>query len=292
MTAPSATPSDLFDALIPALADMRALHAPDGRTLALLRGVARREVEARFTGDDGEPRPFGPFGPLAFPYFRMGAVDSLALFDIDELIIFAFYHANRGRYRRVADIGANIGLHSIVAARCGFEVRCFEPDPHHFERLRTNLAANGATAVAPTNAAVAETEGTLEFVRVLGNTTGSHLAGAKPDPYGELERFPVRTLPFGPILEWADLVKMDVEGFEKALLTGTGRAPWETTDAIVEIGNADNAAAVFAHFRGLGVGLFAQKLGWAPVTELAGMPTSYREGSLFVSCKPQVPWGI
>lgn len=44
------------------------------------------------------------------------------------------------------DIGANIGMHSIIMAnRVGptGKVFCFEPDPHPFDRLKRNLALNG-----------------------------------------------------------------------------------------------------------------------------------------------------
>src|SRR5574341_904869 len=82
------------------------------------------------------------------------------------------------RYRRARDIGANLGLHSIVLARCGFEVKAFEPDPWHFGLLKDNLAANRARVEA-IPAAVSTADGEAQFVRVLGNTTGSHLAGSK-----------------------------------------------------------------------------------------------------------------
>ena len=39
----------------------------------------------------------------------------------------------------VIDIGANIGLHTIVMAKCGFTVHSFEPDPIHFNELKKNL---------------------------------------------------------------------------------------------------------------------------------------------------------
>jgi FkbM family methyltransferase len=220
----------------------------------------------------------------------MGAVDSLSLFDLDELILFSFYWRNRHRYRRALDVGANIGLHSIVMSRCGFEVQAYEPDPTHFGLLQRNLARNGCKQVSPVNAAVSRRAGTLEFVRVLGNTTGSHLAGAKPSPYGELERFPVPVEAIGPLLQWADLVKLDVEGHEAEILLATSRQDWQETDGVVEIGSSANARLVFDHFRAENVNLFAQKHGWSRVKELAEMPTSYREGSLFITCKEQMSW--
>ena len=281
----------ILDGLLGALPALRAQHSPASAPYALLKRVARREVESLFHSADETAHGFGPFGRLAFPYVSMGAVDTLSLFDLDELILFSFYHQNRGRYRRVLDVGANLGLHSIVLSRCGYEVRCFEPDPTHFQLLQRNLAANGCASVTPYNAAVSNRSGTLEFVRVLGNTTGSHLAGSKPSPYGELERFPVRVEAIGPLLEWADLVKMDVEGHEAEILLSTERRHWADTDGVVEIGSPENARRVFDHFRALGVGLFAQKTGWRPVADLADVPASYRDGSLFVSCKDEMPWG-
>jgi FkbM family methyltransferase len=290
---PRSTPmtrSAILDDLLRTLPEVRERHAPSSPLYALLKRVARQEVEGLFRASEQTARGFGPFGELTFPYFNMGSVDSLSLFDLDELILFSFYHQNRSRYRHVLDIGANVGLHSVILDRCGFEVRCFEPDPTHFTQLQRNLELNGCRSVVPTRAAVSSADGTCEFVRVLGNTTGSHLAGAKAAPYGALERFPVPVAAIGPLLDWADLVKMDVEGHEAEILLSTERRHWERTDGVVEIGTPENARAVFNHFRGLSARLFAQKTGWGPVAELADMPTSYRDGSLFITCRTGMPW--
>lgn len=281
--------SPLLDTLMSTLPAIHDRHAPNGGLYALLKQIARREIESLFQAGMAEA-DFGPFGHLIFPYEAMGAVDSLSLFDLDELILFSFYWCNRQRYHRVADIGANIGLHSVVLSRCGFEVRCYEPDPTHFRLLKRNLALNVCPRVTPVNAAVSRSAGTMEFVRVLGNTTGSHLAGAKPSPYGELERFPVDVEAVEPLFDWADLVKLDVEGHEAEILLATNESHWRKTDAVVEIGSATNARAVFDHFRATGVLLFAQKQNWRQVDDPAMMPTSYRDGSLFITCKTEMPW--
>jgi hypothetical protein len=122
--------------LLLSLPSVRDHHAPDSSLYGFLKQAARREIEELFTGDATDAIEFDPFGRLVFPYHNMGAVDSLNLFDIDELIIFSFYWANRNRYKRVVDIGANIGLHSILLSKCGYEVRSFEPDPEHFKILQ------------------------------------------------------------------------------------------------------------------------------------------------------------
>lgn len=282
--------STILESLFLALPSLSSQLAHGTRVYDLLRQVARSEVERLFSDQGAPDKEFSPFGDLVFPYHKMGAVDSLNLFDLDELIIFSFYWANRKRYKRVADIGANIGLHSIVLSKCGFDVRAYEPDPQHFEILRRNLALNNSSHVETFNAAISSQTGVMEFVRVLGNTMSSHLAGFKANPYGDLERFPVKVEAIEPLMAWADLVKLDAEGHEKEIILATNHEHWLTTDALVEVGNKSNAAAIFEHFTTLGVQLFSQKTSWQPVRDVDDVPTSYREGTLFTTCKNEMPW--
>ena len=284
------SPASILENLFLALPSVSAQHAPSSKLCALLKSLVRREIESLFSNKDIQASEFKPFGDLIFPYHQMGAVDSLNLFDLDELIIFSFYWLNRQKYQRVLDVGANIGLHSILLSKCGFEVCAYEPYPQHFAILQRNLALNSCAHVQAFNAAVSSKTGVMEFVRVLGNTTGSHLAGAKPHPYGDLERFPVNVEAIAPLITWADLIKLDAEGHEKDILLATQSAQWLHTDAFVEVGNKGNAAAIYEHFTTLGVQLFSQKIGWQHVQHIDAMPESYREGALFITCKKEVPW--
>ena len=265
-------------------------HAPASPEYAGLKRAAREQVEVMFSNRNDQSRNFPPFGRVLFPYFKMGVTDSLNLFDLDELIIFSFYWTNRQRYRRVLDIGANIGLHSVVLSKCGFAVRSYEPDPVHFRVLRQNLLDNGCANVEALNSAVSSKRGVFEFVRVLGNTTGSHIAGSKPNPYGELERFSVTGESIHDMLDWPDLIKMDVEGHEKEILLETTREHWSRIDALIEIGSQTNAVAVFEHLKGLGIHLFSQKTSWQEVKDVAAMPFSYRDGTLFVTGRSEMNW--
>lgn len=278
-----------IDLLLDAIAESRHAHIPSTKLYQLIKGLVRPEFEKIFSSLTGEPQPFWKFGTLSLPYTKMGAIDSIDLFGLDELIIFSFYHANRGRYRRAIDIGGNLGLHSFVLSRCGFEVRTFEPDPWHFELLSKNMAANNASSVTSVQAAVSTQEGQAQFVRVLGNTTGSHLAGAK-DSYGAKEFFTVQTKAIAPLLEWADLAKIDAEGHEKELILAATPAILAKTDIMVEVGSSENAAAIFEHCRKIGVNMFAQKIGWKPAASAADLPISHRDGSLFISAKATMPW--
>ena len=282
--------SSVLAKLLEMLPEFAGHHGPTSGFHALMKHVVRKEVEELFAeGSEGE-RDFACFGEIVFPYHSMGAVDTLNLFDLDELIIFSFYWTNRARYERVADIGANLGLHTIILSRCGFEVRSYEPDPVHYELLQKNCSANGCSNATTFNAAVSTEAGTGEFIRVMGNTSGSHLAGAKPNPYGELEKFPVALEACTSVWSWADLVKVDAEGHEKDILLAIGKEQWNDTDAIVEVGSADNAEAIYSHFSQMGFKLFAQKVNWKKVAKLDQMPTSYRDGTLFITAKEQMTW--
>lgn len=278
-----------LDLIFEALAERPEMHAHSSAFYRLCKVVGRTAIEQFFSATERVAQPFGPFGNLSMPYTKMGSIDSLDLFGIDELIIFAFYNANRARYRHVLDVGANLGLHSTVMARCGYLVRAFEPDPWHFGLLADNLAANTATSVTPFKEAVSVSDGEAQFVRVLGNTTGSHLVGSK-NSYGEKEFFTVPTRAVQPLFEWADLAKIDAEGHERELLLTTTRETMQELDIMVEIGNPENARAVFEHFQSIGTGMFSQKTGWGRVQQVNDVPTSHREGSLFITAKSAMPW--
>jgi len=213
-------------------------------------------------------------------------------FTFGELFLRDAYHLNSqiGPLGDVIDIGANIGLHSILMSKCGWTIRAFEPDPTHAAWLLRNLALNRVSTVELVEAAVSDKAGTMEFVRVLGNTMSSHLAGSKPNPYGDLVRFPVKVVPFTDLLPGVDFVKMDAEGQEKTMILTTTAAHWQNLDMMVEVGSAPAAEAIHAHLQKIGVNAFAQRLGWAPVQSLADMPTSYKDGSLFISRRTAMPW--
>jgi FkbM family methyltransferase len=265
-------------------------HSPKSQLYALLKKIARKEVEDLFNSSEAKPIQFCPFGNLVFPYFKMGAVDSLNLFDLDELILFSFYLINRNRYKKVMDIGANIGLHSIVLNKCGYDVFTFEPDSQHYQVLKRNMELNDCKNVHANNAAVSNKSGQMEFIRVLGNTTGSHLAGSKKNPYGELEKLQVAVVDINQYINEMDLIKLDAEGHEKEIILSTKIDDWCNTDAIVEIENEENANAVYNFFKDSKVNLFSQKRNWSIVESLDDMPVSYRDGSLFISSKDNMPW--
>lgn len=280
-----------FGNLFEFLADHPQDHARGTSFYRFVEGLTNAAFhEAQPAFEAGKKVAIGELGSIVLPYEKMGAIDSIDLFGVDELLMFSFYYRNRGRYARAADVGANLGLHSILLSLCGAKVEAYEPDPAHHAKLQRNLALNKITTCTAHQAAVSEKDGTMQFVRVLGNTTSSHLAGAKANPYGELERFDVAVQDIKAIAERVDLLKIDAEGHEAVLLNALSIEAWKRVDAFVEIGTPENARAVFDRFAGTDISIFAQKCGWARVESLDDVPVSYKEGGVFVSAKSVMPW--
>ena len=69
----------------------------------------------------------------------MGSINSLDLFGLDELLLLSRYWRNRERYHDAVDLGADVGLHSILLGKIGMSVTRAEPYPIHMVELRSNM---------------------------------------------------------------------------------------------------------------------------------------------------------
>ena len=222
-------------------------------------------------------------GDLIFPFYSMGAINSLHLFGLDEIIIFCYYLTSKKKYQKVADIGGNIGLHSIILSKFYKSVDCYEPDTIHTNKIKENLKLNKVKNVKIIRKAVSNKSKTLDFIRVLGNTTGSHIAGSKPNPYGKMKIIKVKSIEFRKIIKKYDFIKIDAEGQEGDIILNTKMTDWKKTDAILEVGSIINAKKIFNHLKKLNINMFSQKKNWSKVKSVKDMPSSYKEGSLFIS---------
>lgn len=278
-------------ALIQSLIENPSQHSRDSsfyktHEQELLNMLENSDLNSSKSGHES----FEPFGDLHFPYREMGAINTIHLFGLDELIIFSYYWANKSRYKNVADLGANIGLHSLIMDKCGFSINSFEPDPIHVGVFQENIVNNKSVNITINQKAISDKSGTMDFIRVLGNTTGSHLAGAKEDPYGELETFSVETIDINAVLLNNDFVKMDIEGQEATAILSTKKDTWANVEMILEVGTEKNAKIIFEYLNEINVNMFSQKTGWNKVSDLADVPTSYKEGSLFLSVTDEMSW--
>lgn len=131
------------------------------------------------------------------------------------------------------DIGANVGTYALfVATRAGpgARVLAFEPHPRTFAKLAFNIAANGATAIAARNLAIAGEAGIMDLYSDGGGNIG-HASLLREGAGAVRSTQAVPVVPLAGVLaeeqvESVDLLKIDVEGFEdRALLPLFDQAP-------------------------------------------------------------------
>jgi FkbM family methyltransferase len=122
------------------------------------------------------------------------------------------------------DVGANVGQHTLYMSTLGKEVHSFEPYPPVFTRLKQNVENNNLKNVFLYPIGLGETEmehdfyeppesnlGSGSFVRKLDNTTKvlKSIKVVVGDEWVTMKSIPR-----------VDLIKMDIEGYEKPALMG------------------------------------------------------------------------
>jgi len=122
----------------------------------------------------------------------------------------------------VADVGAHVGLYSLVAAAAlgdSGRVVAFEPEPANYELLLRNIEVNGFTNVTAVRKAVADRSGTLGLYVDPAQST---LHSLRPLGGGRVPSHAVEVTTLDEFFagERLDVAKMDVEGAEGSVLKG------------------------------------------------------------------------
>lgn len=123
----------------------------------------------------------------------------------------------------IVDIGANIGYYTLLAARLvGKEgkVFAFEPEPQNYALLLRNIELNGYDNVVAVRKAVSRKTGKAELF--INKQSGAH--GFLPEREGVIGVTKVETVGLDEYFEGReypiDIIKIDVEGAELAVLQG------------------------------------------------------------------------
>lgn len=119
------------------------------------------------------------------------------------------------------DIGANMGSYTILASGvCAADSIALEPVPDTFERLTNNVGLNGiATKVKALNCGLAAAEGELYFSTdkdTMNGVADAASLSAVPVPVTTLDALLEKQADDYSVL----LLKIDVEGYETAVLQG------------------------------------------------------------------------
>jgi FkbM family methyltransferase len=278
--------------LLADLARNTSQHARGSAYFSEFEASLLAELPSIHSSTSSEKMHLGELGLLLFPYFEMGEISSTNLFGLDELILFSFYFANRARYKKMLDLGANIGLHTLVMKKLGFEVVSYEPDTIHLSQIIKVLELNGFSYDGVRPKAISDHSGTMEYLRVLGNTTGSHLLGSKDGVYGPTDVVAVEVDDILEVLRGGkfDFVKMDVEGHEVVLLNRISAESILKTDIMLEVGSQKNAAEIFQILSQKKIPAYSQKTNWSLVKELEDLPSHHTHGSLFLSMQGAPNW--
>lgn len=137
----------------------------------------------------------------------------------------------------VVDVGANIGWHALHAAghRNVEKVVAFEPDPLNVTLLERSIARNAMENVIVDDRAVGARSGTVRFHRYKGSNSGRHSVTANYG-FGSVD---VGMTDLDSALDGLGLgdrrvclIKIDVEGYEPAVIAGASRTI-ARTDAII-----------------------------------------------------------
>ena len=233
----------------------------------------------------------GCVGKFKLPFFKMGKINSSHLLGLNEIILFIFYSLyQKSSYKNVADLGANIGMHSIILSKLGFRVRAFEPDPDHINQFLKNLKINKLRNCKLIEKAVDTKKNMVTFTKILNNTTGSFIKSAKKNTYGPTKKFEVETEKFSKIFKWADIIKMDVEGMEAELITSTNKVNWGKKIIILEIGNIYSRKKIFNFCKIKKLNIYSQKIAWSKAHSVYDIPKSHMEGSVIITKLKSNPW--
>ena len=125
---------------------------------------------------------------------------------------------------RVIDIGANLGLYTLLLSRLVEKsgmVVAFEPDPELFAALETNCRVNSAINVKLCNLAAGARSGSMTLARSLINAGDNRMAGVASGSTLTRE-VAVRAATVDEIVDGCqvDFIKIDVQGWEGEVFEG------------------------------------------------------------------------
>jgi FkbM family methyltransferase len=115
------------------------------------------------------------------------------------------------------DVGANIGSYTILASKvCGAKTIAIEPDPITWKRLSSNIILNDVTGLASAvETALGDHVGSIQFTKGQDTTNQVAMPGSM-----NTQTVPLTTLDALLFNVNPTMIKLDVEGFEAAVIAG------------------------------------------------------------------------
>ena len=188
---------------------------------------------------DRTPR-FTP-GEIGLNGYRIAYADLLTLCPQwhDIFVLQSLRFQAKGVKPRILDCGANVGLASLYFKRLYPEARitAFESDPEIAAMCGRNLRENGAADVEVQAVAVWVQEGTVRF-RQEGADSGA-IDGVSTVIDAGIVEVPARRLRDVIARERVDLLKLDIEGAEHAVLPDCADALAQVDAMLIDVHEFD-----------------------------------------------------
>ena len=271
--------------LIPSIPEY---HNPNTKLYVTLNKI----IKSYFTNLKGDCIDVKPFQGMIWPHINCGTgtFDSYDFFDLHELIIYLYYWNRRNDYKYFCELGGSIGIDTVILNKFGYEVTTFEPDPKSFEVLCNNLNLNNCKNVEAFNKAISSVGGSLDFVRVKGQTLANHVKGLR-EFYGESEEIQVEANTWEDIdfKNFPNLTKINIEGSEIEVVPSIPHSDYEKMDVFIEIHNEESARVIFDYLFNI-VNISSQKTGWDKVNSFEDFPKMSKDGYIFTTPKENMDW--
>jgi FkbM family methyltransferase len=157
--------------------------------------------------------------------------NSSELYSYKEIMLDLIYEKHPSfnlKYQKVIfDIGANIGFYSLRAAVSNKKstVYAFEPNPKVYQRLTKNISMNNINNVIPYQLAIGNKSGFIKFQEEISTWTSRIIESPNDDglivvPIMTIDDF----LEKNNKIQYIDLMKIDVEGFEYETIKGAEKS--------------------------------------------------------------------
>ena len=278
--------NEIIEKVFKVIPEIRGLLFPDSEIYQLFDSI----IHDYFKSMRGKGIiDFEPIKELRWPYVFLGNLSSYDLFGLNGFIHYVYLHKNYGFYKTIFDVGGNTGLDSIVLEKFGYKVYAFEPDPLLAEMFENNVKLNNSKNISIINKALSNDSGTKKFVRVKGNLTASHIEGSR-DYYGDVDYFNVESITFNDLDMVPDIIKINIEGFEKHLIPSIPLHFLERCDFIISVHNERARDVIFSFFQEQKLDTYSQKIGWKKALIKDDLPGLNKEGYIFASKKNKMLW--
>jgi FkbM family methyltransferase len=254
------------------------------------KSIAKELIKIKNVNKKKKKINFFFYNDISIINSKLGNLYTADLFNFDEVIIFLFFFLNKYKYKKAIDIGANVGLHSIILGKLKYNTLSFEPDPKTFQITKKNIKMNKLKNVKLFNCAISNIKKFATFTRIKNNLTGSHISGAKNKVYGPIDIIKVKTKNLNQFINTEKtLVKIDAEGHEAEIMNSLKKENISKADFLIECNNIENSKIIFNLVKKNKLRCYSQKNNWKICTSITNLPKNYKEGIIFIS-KKNTPW--